>query len=243
MKKRKLLGQHMLVDPAVLDAILDYADLDRSDIVFEIGTGEGLLTKEMCERAGKVISFEVDDRLVGNARRTLHMCSNLTLVNGDGFKGNCDFNVFVSNLPYSKSRVAIEWLAERDFERAIIMVQKEFAAKILAKDGSNYRAVSALAQYCFDIEQVANVNRDSFSPRPRVDSTLLKMSKKRKISKDVIKSLKLLFAFKGKKLNGVMRKFKIDVNIDGEERIENLSPEEAVRVAETIARKRLLQAI
>jgi len=241
MNRRRLLGQHTLVDNDILSKILDRAEINKKDIVFEVGTGNGILTAELCKRANKVISCEVDSELVKKAQKFLKY-NNLVLINGDGFKTEYDFDVFVSNLPYSKSRTAIEWLAERDFDRAIVMVQKEFAEKLTARDGSNYRAVSALAQYCFDIEQVMHVNKNSFYPKPKVDSILLKITKKRRVSKDTIRSLKLLFSFRGKRVGSVARKFKIDKNLN-DKRVERLSPEEAVRLAEIIANERLLQTI
>lgn len=241
MNKRRLLGQHMLIDNGILRTIADYAELDRNDVVFEIGTGNGELTAELCKRAKRVISYEVDEQLNKEAQNTLGKHSNLILINGDGFKANHDFDVFVSNLPYSRSRVTIEWLAERDFDRAIVMVQKEFAAKLLASNGKNYRAVSALAQHCFDIEQIMQVGKNSFYPRPKVDSVLLKIVKKRKVSKDVVRALKFLFSFRGKKLSSVGRKLGINENSDM--RVERLSPEEAVRLAEKIAQERLLQTV
>ncbi len=241
MNKRRLLGQHILVDSDVLSKILDYAEIGKKDVVFEVGTGNGILTTELCKRANKVISCEVDNKFFEKARKTLSEYSNIVLIKGDGFKTDYDFDVFVSNLPYSKSRTAIEWLAEKDFDRAVVMVQKEFAAKLLAKDVSNYRAVSALAQYCFNIEQVMHITKDSFYPRPKVDSVLLKITKRQKVNRDIVQSLKLLFSFKGKKVSGVLRRFKIDIKSD--KRVERLSPEEAVRLAEIIARERLLQTI
>jgi 16S rRNA (adenine1518-N6/adenine1519-N6)-dimethyltransferase len=242
MNKRKLLGQHMLVDSSILQKIVDSAELSRNDTVFEIGTGNGSLTAELCKRARKVISCEVDKQLSKEAQNALVKYNNLILINGDGFKTNHDFDVFVSNLPYSKSRAAVEWLAEKDFDRAVVMVQKEFAAKLLANNGKNYRAVSALAQYCFDIETLMQVGKNSFSPKPKVDSVLLKIVKKRKVSKDVIKALKMLFSFRGKKLSSVGRKLGINENLN-EWRVESLNPEQAVRLAEKIAHERLLQTV
>jgi len=241
MNKRRLLGQHVLIDNGILRTIADYAELDRNDVVFEIGTGNGELTAELCKRAKRVISYEVDEQLNKEAQNTLGKHSNLILINGDGFKANYDFDVFVSNLPYSRSRVAIEWLAERHFDRAIVMVQKEFAAKLLASNGKNYRAVSALAQHCFDIKQIMQVGKNAFYPRPKVDSVLLKIVKKRKVSKDVVRALKLLFSFRGKKLSSVGRK--LGINESGDMRVERLSPEEAIRLAEKIAHERLLQTV
>jgi len=242
MNKRKLLGQHMLDDTDILHRMLDCIELKRDDVVFEIGTGNGNLTAELCKRAKRVISCEIDRELGRKAEDTLDKYNNLLLVNGDGFKTDYDFDVFVSNLPYSKSRSTVEWLAERDFKKAFVMVQKEFAAKLLASNGGNYRAVSVLAQYCFDIEPLMQVGKNSFSPKPKVDSVLLKMTKRRKVGKDVIRALKLLFSFRGKKVRTAARKLGICESLN-DKRVEGLSPEEAVRLAEIIAQERLLQTI
>lgn len=245
-KKRRFLGQHMLVDSQILEEVLEHAGLGGNDVVFEIGTGTGAVTAELCGRAKRVISCEVDPVLARKAGEALGSFDNLILVRGDGFKANhYDFDVFVANLPYSKSRLALEWLAVRDFDRAIIMVQKEFAEKLLARQGSrNYRAVSALAQSCFEIELLMPVGRNSFRPTPKIDSVLLRLMKKKKknVSRDTIRSLKFLFSFRGKKLRTAMRKLGLEIDLD--KRVEHLTPEEALRLAEKVAsNERLLQTV
>lgn len=226
----------MLVDPVVLDMTLDCADISKDDIVLEIGTGDGFLTKELCGQAKVVVSYEVDKELFEKARRTLGMHRNLILLLGDGLKSDHEFDVFVSNLPYSRSREAIEWLVGRDFDRAIVMVQKEFASKLLSGEGDNYRAISVVAQYCFNIEHVMNVYKESFSPMPKVDSVLLKMTRKGKMDKNTMKALKRLFSFKGRKVKSVMKKLNVSMEIDGERRVESLNVKEAVRLAGAIAK-------
>jgi 16S rRNA (adenine1518-N6/adenine1519-N6)-dimethyltransferase len=153
------------------------------------------------------------------------------------------FDVFVSNLPYAKSRRAIEWLATRRFDRAIVMVQKEFAAKILSNHGSNYRAVSALAQHCFNIDIIMNVGKESFNPQPKIDSVLLKITQKERIGSNIVKALKLLFSYRGKKVSSIAKKFKIR-NVAVEKRVEQLTPREAVGLARMIEqRQRVLQTV
>ncbi|HJS82700.1 MAG TPA: rRNA adenine N-6-methyltransferase family protein, partial [Nitrososphaera sp.] len=166
----------MLVDNKVLEKIIGAAEISKGETVCEAGTGLGILTAELCKRAGKVISFEVDKRLLEKAKKLLRY-ENLELVSSDPFKiGTLDFEVFVSNLPYSRSRDAIEWLATQKFDRGIIMVQREFAEKLVASPGEkDYRAISALAGHCFKISQVISVGRKSFSPQPEVESVVLKI--------------------------------------------------------------------
>lgn len=241
-KKRKRLGQHLLVDTKVLNMILHNAKIGK-EVVYEIGTGNGVLTAELCKRASRVISCEVDEDMIKEAKDLLGKYDNLTLLHGDGFMFDGNFDVFVSNLPYAKSRKAIEWLAMRRFDRAIIMVQKEFAMKILSKQGSNYRAISALAQHCFHIDIVMHIGNKSFNPQPKVDSVLLKIIQKYRVDSGIVKALKILFSYRGKKISSVARKFKI-ITVNAEKRIEQLTAGEAIALAKTIEQKqRLLQIV
>jgi 16S rRNA (adenine1518-N6/adenine1519-N6)-dimethyltransferase len=242
MNKRRRLGQHLLIDTNVLNVIIENANIRKDEVVYEIGTGNGILTAELCKRAGKVMSCEIDRDIT--IIKDLARYDNLMLLHGDGFKFDVNFDVFVSNLPYSRSRRAVEWLATKKFDRAIVMLQKEFASKILSSQGSNYRAISALAQHCFNMDAVMHVGKNSFNPRPKVDSVLLKIVPQHKVDINIVKALKLLFSYRGKRISNVIRKFKInDINID--KRVEQLTPNEAIELAGIIdqRQKQLLQSI
>lgn len=231
--KRQRLGQHMLIDTRVLAKIVSAADISNSETVCEAGTGMGVLTAELCKRAKEVISFEVDARMLEKARQELHF-DNLKLVHGDVFKtGGLEFDVFVSNLPYSRSRDAIEWLATQKFDRSIVMVQKEFAEKLAAAPGSkDYRAISALAGHCFKIEHVTSVDRNSFSPSPKVESTVLKIFPIKAVRKETIKCLNLLFSKRNRKANTIATRAGIAGFDAGEKRIDQLSPSIVMELAE-----------
>ena len=108
MIKRKQLGQHFLNSNSIAKSIVSEAKITKDDIVFELGTGLGILTPLLCEKANKVISVDVDEKLVRNAKSTFSNIDNLILKSGDGFKKKDSFSIFVSNLPYSKSKDAIE---------------------------------------------------------------------------------------------------------------------------------------
>ncbi len=232
-RKRRLLGQHFLIDNNVLNMMLNNAEIGK-EVVYEIGTGNGFVTVELCKRASKVISCESDKDLLSAVEFSLRKYDNLTLLHGNGFMFDGSFELFVSNLPYAKSRTAVEWLATRNFDRGVIMVQKEFAFKILSRKGKNYRAVSALAQYCFNIEIIMHVGKESFNPQPKVDSALLKIVQKHRVHRSVVKALNLLFSYRGKKVGSVAKNYKIR-NVDVEKRIEQLTPTEAVGLARIIA--------
>ena len=131
MKKRQRLGQHFLTSDKIAKQIVSAAKPSKQDTVLEIGTGKGILVSQLCKNAKKVISIEADKDLYDAAKSKFSDITNLTLKYGDGFKSKDNFSIFVSNLPYSKSKNAIEWLIQRKFLRAVVMVQKEFAQKLL----------------------------------------------------------------------------------------------------------------
>ncbi len=130
MIKRKLLGQHFLNSKSIAEFIVNESQISKTDIVFEIGTGRGILTPLLCKKAQRVISVDADERLIKKAKFEFSALHNLVLESGDGFKKKYDFTIFVSNLPYSRSKDAVEWLAQNSFSHGIIMVQKEFAEKL-----------------------------------------------------------------------------------------------------------------
>src|SRR5919109_1983133 len=194
----RALGQHMLVDRRILDKIVSTAHIGKEEIVLEVGTGEGILTAQLCKYAKQVISYEIDIKLYRKAQEQLSLqFENLELINADLFKTNDShlFNVFISNLPYSRSRDAIEWLSTQEFDRAILMVQEEFADKLTARPGSkNYRAISVLTAYCFTIEKLFKVRKQSFEPQPKVESAIIKIIPINTITRETAKNINLLFS-------------------------------------------------
>ena len=236
MNRRRLLGQHFLVSEAIAKSIVDYANITKKDTVLEIGTGRGILLPFLCQAAKKVISVETDNELYLSALEKFENFSNLSLKHGDGFKLDLDFTVFVSNLPYSKSRKAIEWLAQKKFSHAIIMVQKEFAEKLLSKPGNkNHRAVTVLANCCAEIERIMYVKKSNFSPPPKVDSVVLRLTKTQQISKNIINTVNKLFSYRKKTIRNVAKQF--GISIDSNQRFEDLTDGEIVRLAKQINKK------
>ena len=229
MIKRKRLGQHFLVSQSVAKKIVDAACITKKDTVLEIGTGKGILVPLLCEKAGKVISIESDLELYNTAKEKFSDISNLTLVHGDGFESDEKFTIFVSNLPYSKSRDAMEWLVQKKFRLAVVMVQKEFAEKIAEK---NSKAVSVLVNHATDIESIINVNKNNFSPPPKVDSVVLRLTQKNTIPKELIQTVNKLFSYKRKKLQNIAKQFgKV---IESDKRLEELSGDEIISIAKQI---------
>jgi 16S rRNA (adenine1518-N6/adenine1519-N6)-dimethyltransferase len=158
-------------------------------------------------------------------------------VNADIFKiDNLDFDVFVSNLPYSKSKDAFSWLPFQKFDRAIVMVQKEFAAKLQASPGEkNYRAISVVTQHCFNIQSLFNVDRKAFDPEPSIESEVIRVVPKKhsRITHMTIKNIYFLFSQRNRMATSIARKFGGKVDF-GDTRIGWLNVDEMIQLARSI---------
>jgi 16S rRNA (adenine1518-N6/adenine1519-N6)-dimethyltransferase len=235
MIKRKRLGQHFLNSNSIAKSIVSEAKITKEDVVFELGTGLGILTPLLCKKANKVISVDVDEKLVKSAKSTFSDIDNLILKSGDGFKKKDSFSIFVSNLPYSKSKDAIEWLAQTSFSHGVIMVQKEFADKLLSKSSKKRKAVSIVANYAFEIKKISNVGKNNFSPPPKVDSVILKIIKKNTMNKDLIQTINKIFSYRRKTIKNILKQFNKETVID--KRIDDLSGDEIIHLANQILEK------
>ena len=232
---RKQLGQHFLNSNSIAKSIVSEAKITKDDVVFELGTGLGILTPLLCEKANKVISIDVDEKLVRNAKSTFSDIDNLILKSGDGFKIKDYFSIFVSSLPYSKSKDAIEWLAQTSFSHGVIMVQKEFADKLFSKSSKKRKAVSIVANHAFEIKKISNVGKNNFSPPPKVDSVLLKIIKKNTMNKDLIQTINKIFSYRRKTIKNILKQFNKETVID--KRIDDLSGDEIIHLANQILEK------
>lgn len=237
---RRALGQHMLVDRRILHRVVSAAHIGKDEIVLEAGTGQGILTAELCKYAQQVISYEIDVKLYQKAKEQLSsQFKNLELINADLFKTwNFHFlNVFISNLPYSRSRDAVEWLSTQEFDRAILMVQEEFADKLSARPSSkNYRAISALAAHCFSIEKLFRVGSESFEPQPKVESSVIRITPLNVVTKELIRNTNLLFSRRNKKASSVAAEIGTIIDASyGNKRIDELEPRHLIQMAELMS--------
>ena len=235
MIKRKKLGQHFLNSNSIAQLIVSNAEITKDDVVYEVGTGLGILTPLLCSDANQVISIDADKILTENAKTKYGNIENLILKQGDGFKKEESFSVFVSNLPYSRSKDAIEWLAQRPFSRAVVMVQKEFADKILESSPNQRKAVSVVANHCFEIKKLQNVNKNNFTPPPKVDSVVLKITSKNIMNSSQIKTVNKLFSYRRKTVKNILKQFNKETKI--EKRFSELTGDEIIELANQILKK------
>lgn len=165
--------QHFLIDQQVLGRIIEYAQLEKSDTVLEIGAGYGNLTEELAKKAGKVIAIEVDPELASSIARF----DNVELITGDALIQDFPaFNKIISNLPYSISSPLTFKLMEYEFDMGILMYQLEFAQRLAASCGSkDYGRLSIAIQYRANVEILEVVPRSAFTSPPKVDSAIIKI--------------------------------------------------------------------
>ena len=232
MIKRKSMGQHFLKSNTIAKSIVTAAKITKNDLVLEIGTGHGILIPYLCERAKQVYSVEIDNDLYNLAKTNFSGHSNLILEHGNGFATNHGFSVFISNLPYSKSRKAIEWLLQKKFLRAVILVQKEFAEKLISK--GDHKAISVLANYGFEIKFLMNIKNSNFFPRPKVDSILLLLKPKKTLSKVLISTVNRIFSYRRKTVQNIFKQF--GITSTSKRRLDDLTGDEIINIAKKINR-------
>ena len=220
----KNLGQNYLIDKNKRNQIIGFGDVDKNDVVLEIGTGIGTLTIELAKKAKKVIAIEQDENICKILAKRLkdEKIDNVELINDDALKVDFPkFNKIISNLPYQISSPITFKFLEYDFDLAILMYQKEFADRMNGEVGSkNYSRLSAMLYFKCNVETLTNVSAESFIPKPKIDSTVIKMTpKENKISDDDFKIYsnftKALFQHRNKKIkNALIDSRHIISNID-----------------------------
>jgi len=225
--KRRRLGQHYLIDHDAIHRIVGFAKIKASDRVLEIGTGRGALTRELVGAGRSLVGYEVDrDNFEATKDAVVGAEARIRL--GDAFERKPKFDVLVSSLPYSESATFVQWLSGIRFGRAIVVLQKDFVNKIMAPPGDrDYRGISALAQIAFEVKQLGLVNRESFSPPPRVDSAVVLFTPKRLVPRAEVSNIMRLFSLRRRQVGSVLASLgRSGKEGHGQRRVFSLLPEE-----------------
>lgn len=206
------LGQHFLTRKSTLDRIADSACGERAPLVIEIGAGRGALTESLLERAGKVVAIEVDPVLIHYLRQKFRDAldaDRLILVESDILKTDLGAligrdawgpAVIAGNLPYYITSPILERLfaARASWKLAVILVQAEVAARIVAEPGSrDYGYLSVQVQVQARAERLFEVPRASFRPPPKVDSAVVRLEPGEPLGDFEIDNLPLFLKFAG----------------------------------------------
>ena len=188
-KKKKQYGQNFLTNAAIPRRIAEESGITKDDCVIEIGPGFGILTRELCERAKKVVAVEIDGELIGILNEKFAETPNFKLINADILKTDIkrlikdefgESEVCVcANLPYYiTSEIVMSLLEGRyGFKSITVMVQKEVAERFTSKPGEDgYGAITAAINYYSDCKRLFIVKAGSFDPKPKVDSAVIKFT-------------------------------------------------------------------
>ncbi len=260
----KKWGQNFLIEQNIVENIVRKSGVTKNDMVLEIGAGIGALTYELSKYANKVLSVEIDKKLIPILSDTLSDCDNVAIEQGDILK--VDLNKLidkyldgkiikvVANLPYYVTTPIIMKFLEEDINVSslTVMIQKEVAQRLVAEPNTkDYGALSVMAQYRAGIQILMDVPPTAFMPRPKVTSSVVKLDKKN-LEVEVLdekiffKTVKSAFMKRRKTLKNSLstgllditkeevEKLLSDINIDAARRAETLAIEEFISIANGI---------
>jgi len=203
----KSLGQNFLINDEVVEGIVNKAEISKDDLVIEIGPGLGTLTKELLDKAGKVIAIELDTRMIQILTDRFKLYDNFELINKDILKVDLNKLIqenlsqglktvkIVANLPYYITTPIIMKLLEGNLPIASItvMIQKEVADRLIEiPGGKNSGAITYSVYYYAQAEEILKVMPNSFIPEPAVESKVIQL-KIRKEKTVKVKNEELMF--------------------------------------------------
>ena len=188
---KKSLGQNFLIDPNILRNIVSHANLTENSGAIEVGPGIGALTEHLAREAKKVVSFEIDQRLLPVLEDTLSPYDNVKIVHSDILKADVaqvieeempgiEDIMVVANLPYYVTTTNLNKLLNDrlPIRGLVVMMEKEVADRITAKPGTKaYGSLSIAIQYYVTAEIAMVVPKTVFMPQPNVDSAVIRLIK------------------------------------------------------------------
>lgn len=256
------LGQNFITDKNLLDKIVELSGVDENDVVVEIGTGAGTLTRAIAEKAKKVYSFEVDRALKPVLDETLSGLDNVEVIFKDVLKMKDKelleivgekFKV-VANIPYYITTALVMRFLEEDVHPSAItvMVQKEVADRFVAKPATeDYGAITMAISLYGDAKIVGQVDKSMFYPVPKVDSSIVRIDVYDKYSgvnkKNVNKTIKCAFMMRRKTLlNNLTAVYPVQkdeaakilesLNIDLKARGETLTLDQIIEISDLLSK-------
>ena len=236
IRANKSLGQNFLIDENVVNNIVDGSNISKDDLVIEIGPGLGTLTRYLLDKAGKVVSIELDKKMLTILKDRFKLYDNFELLHSDILKVdlvklikeqkdslNLKHSKVVANLPYYITTPIIMKLLEEklDLESITVMVQKEVADRLIAIPGTkNAGAITYSVYYYATSEAILDVPKTSFIPSPEVDSKVIKLNIRKeapinvKNKKIMFKIIKCAFMQRRKTLLNSLTNAKVFLNKD-----------------------------
>lgn len=242
-------GQHFLNDLSVANREVEYAKITKEDVVLEIGPGKGVITRLLAEKANQVIAIEIDKQLVNKLKTTLP--ENVTLISGDALSVDFQmlprFTKIVSNLPFEISSPITFKFLNFSFAKAILIYQKDFAKRLVSLPGNKeYSRLTVGVTYKAHCRILEDISRRSFSPMPKVDSSIVELIPRKKPLFNVeneeffFELTKQLFNHRRKKIRYVIKV--LYGNLEQlsylDQRVEELTPEEIGELSNVLWRQK-----
>jgi 16S rRNA (adenine1518-N6/adenine1519-N6)-dimethyltransferase len=255
---RHRFGQNFMIDGNLVRLIADAGDISPGDVVIEVGPGTGTLTEEILSRGAKVVAAEIDRDLAAMLRERLGGRSDFVLVEGDALAGKHAVNPellsaanvtigghvkLIANLPYNIASPLVIELLIAGVELLVFTVQKEVADRLKASAGSDaYGPLTVMAQLLADVEVLRTLPPQAFWPKPKIDSSLVRMKRRDQLGDRVgafgtfvhalfasrRKTLRKALAMAGADADAVLAKTGLSPSV----RAEELSPQVCVNLFE-----------
>ncbi len=259
----KSLGQNFLIDGNIVRKIVAQANITSEDYVLEIGPGMGTLTEELALNAKKVVAVELDKSLLPILDETVGKYENLEIISGDILDVDLDKLIqerlnggpvkVVANLPYYVTTPIVGKLIESgaNIDSIIVMVQKEVAERMAAGPGSKtYGSLSVFVNFYTIPEILVKVPKTVFMPQPKIDSAVIRLKMKEQLPdvdrEQFFKVVKAAFSKRRKTIFNALstygfdlereefREYLLKAEIKLEERAENLSVEDFIKISTTL---------
>ena len=260
IKANKNLGQNFLVSSDAINQIVNSGEIEKDDLIIEIGPGLGTLTKELLERAKKVICVELDNKMVEILNERFSLYDNLEILNQDILKtdlkeiikkektqNNIKDVKIIANLPYYITTPIIMKLLEEklDLKSITVMIQKEVAERLIATPGEkNTGAITYTVYYYAEAKKIAEVPNTSFIPEPEVTSEVIRLDIRKdppvetKNTEMMFKIIKNAFMQRRKTLLNSLTNTKIFKNKEeGTKILKTLNLNENIRAEELTLKK------
>lgn len=181
IRKRIRLAQNFFKDRKLVASIVANSSISKEDVVYEIGPGEGIITRELAKRAGKVMAIEMDATLAARLRNKFRASDNVEIQEGDFLRYKINerkYKIF-SNIPFNVTAEVVKAIlfGKNPPEEAYLVVQKEAAGKFTGNPTET--EVSVLAKPWFTLEVLREFRRTDFEPVPSIDVVLLRIVKRK----------------------------------------------------------------
>jgi len=211
----KFLGQNFMVEPTLYPKLCTYAALGNGDVALDVGAGFGFLTRFLSDKCKAVVAVEKDPQIANALRVQVKDLGNVTVIEGDVLKAALPpFNKVIAIPPYYLSSVLLLWLFERKVDCAVLIVQKEFADRLVAPVGSEeYGWLTVVTCQQAEAELLDSVPKELFYPQPEVNSVIVSLktwsTKPFNVKDEVVftRLVKWLFTQRNKKLSKALAPF------------------------------------